>query len=924
METMVDSVAPDIILGCESWLDSSVTSASVFPEGYVAYRKDRPGDNHGGVFILVSSRLESSQPENLQLNDRSELVWVEVKIPGTKNLFLCSFYRPPRSRQPDLFSELDECLRLIPGNAHVWVGGDFNLTSIDWKKHTVEQYPTDGTLCRELLDLSLEHNLTQVVSRPTRLTLDSQTMTDLFFTNNPSLVNTSKVIPGISDHEAIYIESSLRPFINKSVPREIFQYNKANFDMIKQKLSEKENDFDNLVPDSSCNDLWESFKNTLISLMDEFIPKKTIRNKKNHKPWITPHIRTLHRRLSRLLKRTRQTNDPSIRQRYLKTKANVQRIRRQSYWHYINNIIDPPDEEGEQRGPSNQKRFWHYIKSLRRDNCGVSPLRDHEGKLNSAPLDKANILNHQYESVFTKEDPSSIPSLAGEPYPDMADIEISEEGVKKLLKNLNPHKATGPDGLPAKILKECANEIAPFLTKIFRKAFEEGNVPEDWKKASVTAVFKKGDRHNAANYRPVSLTSLCCKIQEHILTSNIRRHLAKHNILTNSQHGFRERRSCETQLLTLAHELASNLDKGSRTDLIILDFAKAFDKVPHQRLLGKLSFYGIRGQALEWIRAFLSNQTQEVMVDGARSSPAPVISGVPQGTVLGPILFLLFINDLPNDLTSNVRLFADDCIVYRRISSRNDCDLLQKDLNILNDWERKWGMEFHPKKCNVLSCTTARKPFHYDYTLKGHTLAYEQTSKYLGVDLTSNLSWHPHIDRITKKACNMIGFLRRNLQTSNRQTKTNAYNTLVRPHVEYCSTVWSPHTKELIGEIEKVQRRGARYVCNKYGREDSVSGMLEELGWESLESRRTKTQLTFMYKIINNLVDITPQPYLEPGNARTRSNHNLKFRQIQTKRDTFKFSFFPRTIPIWNSLPASSAEAPSLASFKREIKNLNF
>ena len=187
-------------------------------------------------------------------------------------------------------------------------------------------------------------------------------------------------------------------------------------------------------------------------------------------------------------------------------------------------------------------------------------------------------------------------------------------------------------------------------------------------------------------------------------------------------YGFRERRSCETQLLTLVHELASNMDKGTRTDLIILDFAKAFDKVLHERLLRKISHYGIRGQTLSWIRAFLWNRSQRVVVDGIQSESAPVISGVPQGSVLGPILFLLFINDLPNNIYSSVRLFADDCIVYRKIRNRTDSDLLQRDLDTLTEWEQKWGMEFHPKKCNVLSCTRSRNPFAYNYTLKrSHT-----------------------------------------------------------------------------------------------------------------------------------------------------------------------------------------------------------
>ena len=249
---------------------------------------------------------------------------------------------------------------------------------------------------KELLELATDHYLTQTVSSPTRITKDSQTITELFFTNNPTLVNNVKVMPGISDHESVFVESSLRPFINSSAPREVFQYMKADFDSIKSKLINKYDDFEILARTSDINSLWETFKGTLLSLMKEYIPSKTIRNKKQHKPWITPHIRTLNRRLTRLLKRSRSSQDRTIREKYLKTKASVQKLTRQQYWNYINNLIDPPNDDSDGRG-SNQKRFWNYIKSLRRDNCGVAPLRS-EGKLNSAPGDKANILNQQYES----------------------------------------------------------------------------------------------------------------------------------------------------------------------------------------------------------------------------------------------------------------------------------------------------------------------------------------------------------------------------------------------------------------------------------------------------------------------------------------------------------------------------------------------
>lgn len=347
---------------------------------------------------------------------------------------------------------------------------------------------------------------------------------------------------------------------------------------------------------------------------------------------------------------------------------------------------------------------------------------------------------------------------------------MTVEGVIKLLRRLNPRKACGPDLLPARILKELADEIAPLLTTIFQVSFRDGQVPKDWKMANVTAIFKKGDKYKASNYRPVSLTSLCCKIQEHIITSNIPKHLEDHNILTDCQHGFRARRSCETQLLTLAQELISGLDKRHQHDLIILDFSKAFDRVPHERLLKKLQHHGIRGNTLKWIRAFLTDRSQQVIIEGTNSDSVPVVSGVPQGTVLGPLLFLIFINDLPDCVQSSTRLFADDCIVYRQIKTQCDCEQLQEDLDSLARWEEKWGMAFHPDKCSTLRVTRSKNLVESHYTLKGHVLETCDSTRYLGVEVQSNLSWNQHMDQVVKKGNSMIGFLRRNMKVSNEQS----------------------------------------------------------------------------------------------------------------------------------------------------------
>ena len=255
----------------------------------------------------------------------------------------------------------------------------------------------------------------------------------------------------------------------------------------------------------------------------------------------------------------------------------------------------------------------------------------------------------------------------------MPEISITTSGISKLLQNLNIHKAMGPDQISAKILRELQDILALILEIIFNHSLNTGIVPSDWKMANITPLFKKGDRSQPNNCRPISLISIVSKLFEHILSSNIRKHFESNNILYHGQHGFRQFHSCETQLISVVQDLTLNFDEDIQTDLVSMDFAKAFDTVPHHRLLYKLQWYGIQGKVHQWISNFLTNRRQKVILGNAHSSLVDVSSGVPQGTVIGPILFLIHINDLPDRVRySTIRLFADDCIIYRPIKSIED------------------------------------------------------------------------------------------------------------------------------------------------------------------------------------------------------------------------------------------------------------
>jgi hypothetical protein len=573
------------------------------------------------------------------------------------------------------------------------------------------------------------------------------------------------------------------------------------------------------------------------------------------------------------------------------------------------------------------KKFWTFIKHRKKGRSSIAPLKENN-ILHSDPKKKAEILNRQFSSVFSAKQPLSLVQAARqntplamneEPHPDMPDINITRQGVEKLLSNLNPYKAAGPDSMKPMILKKMATTLAEPLTIIFRKSLEEGEVPHDWSQANVSPIYKKGDKSSPANYRPVSLTCIACKMMEHIVTSQLMQHANRHDLLYDLQYGFREKRSCETQLLGFVDDLMKNMQGKSQTDVIIMDFAKAFDKVEHNRLCYKLQQYGIRGKTNQWIKAFLSNRTQRVVVDNEASNEAPVSSGVPQGSVLGPCLFLFYINDLPVGLKSKTRLFADDTLIYITVSA-NSGNVLQEDLCRLEQWEQEWYMKFHPQKCEVLSVTRSKTVETRDYILHGHILNRVSTAKYLGVTLNNQLKWNNHISNITSKANSTLGFLRRNLQIGSRDIKTRAYQTLVRPTLEYSCSVWDPYERTYINKIEMVQRRAARFVTGKYDRRASVTLMLEELGWTSLEERRRQQRLAMLFKIVNGLVAIRPEDHLTPVSRIGRKMNSLSFAIPCSSSDYHKFSFFPRTVRQWNPLPECLVSSPSLEVFKAGLQ----
>ena len=899
---------PDIILGCESWLDPTFSNSEVFPEGYnkQVIRKDR-NKFGGGVFIVAKDELKLTE---IKTDTSCEIVWGEIKS-NQGSVLLGSFYRPPGT-DSNVLDSLNDSINYILNKSKdkmIVLSGDFNLAHNNWNTYEFLTGNPNKEHHEKLLDICIDHSLEQMQLKPTR----GGNILDLVLTNRPSLVNTVSLLPGIADHDTICTDTLIKPNYSNQIRRPIYSYHKANW--IDIKASMKETCANIIKSKKDVEGKWNDLRLAIEAIMESKIPNK-MASKMRQLPWLSKSDKKKISKKHRLFQKAKTSGTDEDKEKYRKHKRATQKATRASHWKHINTILDESLKEG------NSKPFWKYIKSKRVDNIGVSGLKEN-GILYEDSKSKAEILLKQFTSVFTKEDTSApLPDIKDKSFPSINNILVDEKGVLKLIKGMNVNKAAGPDGIPNKLLKACAEEVAPVLTNIFQESLNSSKLPADWKKANVTPLFKKGDKHVPQNYRPVSLTSVCCKFLEHIVCKHILSHLEKYKILSDLQHGFRSGHSCESQLIITINDLLEAYNDKDQIDLVILDFSKAFDTVPHQKLLHKLKNYGIDGKLNGWIEQFLTNRQQRVLVEGEFSSFDKVLSGVPQGTVLGPLLFLCHINDLPSHVKSQIRLFADDCLLYRKIKSEKDQQAIQDDLAALETWATTWGMKFNASKCYVMNIHRKQNPFTKFYQLSGLILQQVTENPYLGLIIRDDLQWSSHINKICSKASQSLGFIRRNLKHCNESFKQTAYISLVRSVLEYSCSVWDPHNDKEIKQLEKVQRNAARFVKRDYSRHSSVTTMMNDLNWKPLKSRRRECRLVLLYKIINNLVAIPPDKHFsfKQSKYNLRSNHS---KQIITKSvdvDSYKFSFFPRTINQWNELSEQEVNCKSVSQLKAVLQ----
>ena len=901
MEDLVQIVTeenPDLIFITETWGNENIPNAELKLDAYELLRLDRISTRGGGCIIHYKSHLNITVEETLLGARGTESLYCKIKGHHSEILLGVIYNSPANSQEEE--NNIHEVIREACGKYRsVVIVGDFNHRSIDWNTMHAER---EG---QPFLDTIQDCFLNQKVDEPTR----GENVLDLVLTNNDNLIDNVIVKEplGMSDHNTVYFDLKLH------IDPPNWKMNYKDFrrgDYLEMSKQLNSTNWTELLDDkTSVEDKWYAFKTRLEVIVDEHVPTRT-RKKRKQPPWWNEQIRRARKQKVKAWKRYRLTGSNEDHTEYKRTaNRNTKEIKKAKIkleHKLAKNIKTDP------------KAYFKYIRGKVEAKDCIGPLKNENGEVVNDNSETAALLNNYFASVFTEEITSNVPEASqiflGPNSDKLSTIEITEEMVKNKLIKLKPDKSPGVDNIYPIVLQKLANNISLPLSIIFQHSLNTGEVPTDWRNANVTPIFKKGPKHKPENYRPISLTSQISKVLEAILRDCINHHLDHHHLIKESQHGFSKGKSCLSNLLLFLEDITKEVDSGKPVDVLYLDFSKAFDKVPHRRLEKKIRAHGIEGNITRWISSWLTGRKQKVVVNGKESQWQNVISGVPQGSVLGPTLFLLFINDIDIGISSKILKFADDTKVYRSVDSVTDIHLLQDDIKKLFKWSEDWQMLFNVDKCKCLHIGHANR--NYTYYMNNSPIDNTNEEKDLGIIIQHNLKVSQQVAKSVKNANRALGIIRRNISDKSKYNITRLYKSLVRPHLEYSIQAWRPHLQKDIDNIESVQRRALKMIRGMQNL--PYPRRLKETNLITLESRRVRADLIEVYKIINNLEGI-PKDKMFIMNTNITRGHELKIYKQRTRLNIRKFFFSQRVIDIWNNLPSSAVKAVSINQFKSAI-----
>ena len=936
-----------ILILTETHLKPDISDEEVQIPDFNIHRCDRRADRKcGGVAIYTHNTLQVNESSVLTFsNSVCELLALKLVEPS---LHILCLYRPPDTSSDEFqecLSEVKKYMDKIPPRDDVVLIGDFNFPFLKWYEienvviHEAKSGSTrdEQKQANSLLDLAENFFMSQIISEPTRI----NNTIDLAFTNSSDILTNIKIDIAsnkLSDHNIISadipynLNHRAQPELNRrdiKLAEFCFWSDKANWDEVINHLNSIPWEEKLTSETSVTSDIDFLYEEIYTSCLNSIPMKKHKRHSQ------IPRDRKILFRRSKFLKKrlVNEQNQKKV------DKTNSELIDIQS------RLLDSHNAERMKNEASvikdikkNSKVFFKYAKKYRKNKQTIVSLKNEEGVSVKEAADMCEVLKNQYEKSFSKkkhipevsltapsdENTININDLFSGEFP-FTEIDISNQDVLSAIKATKINSAPGQDCLPPIFLHKCASSLVKPLKIIMKKSLLNSDIPHNWKEAVITPIYKgKGEKSDAAQYRPISLTNIIIKLLERILRSYLIQYLEANDAFPNSQHGFRPNRSTVSQLLEQYDAILDALCSQSNIDIIMLDYAKAFDKINHSILLEKVKTLGIGGQIGKWIGHFLINRTQKISLSGHLSNPSKVVSGVPQGTILGPVLFLIYIADIGDNITnSTVSSYADDSKAHKKIRNIKDGLDLQLDINTLYNWTEKNLMEFNSAKFEALRIgknETLKEEIHYK-TPEGKTILATETSKDLGVHFNSKGTFSDHIKIKSTKAKQMTGYILRTFLSRDRDILLTLLRSLVFPILDYSCVVWNPYLQQDINQLESAQRK----LTSKIEGMESLDyyERLKDLKLYSAERRRDRYLLLYIFKILHHKV---PNPGISYKYSLRRGKVLITppVRSSKSCHATTLMhnSFMNRASRIFNSLPKeirNLEEETSLDYIKHKI-----